>query len=116
MNREKFDQVSYAYNEFSKVRCTLRQACIEYLSQVLADSPDRLIEIDDDVAVCVPYDGGNHPEYASNCFSVVHSVSLDNNGDIYLDIEDCSKYEIINIDTQHLYDVCESVYDTLNPE
>ena len=69
----------------------------------------------DDNAFSVPYDGGNHPEYASNCFSDFERVYLEENN-IYLEIEDCEEYDIVNIDIYTLYDLCEYIHDVVLKE
>ena len=59
--------------------------------------------------VTVTYDGGNHPEYASDCFSTVNGVFFDKDGDIALNIEDCSNYPIENINWDDVYNVAEYI-------
>ena len=59
----------------------------------------------DDNSFVVPYDGGAHPEYASNCFSDVESVFI-KNGKIYLEIEDCEEYPISSLDDRNVIDLC----------
>lgn len=59
----------------------------------------------DDNSFVVPYDGGRHPEYASNCFSDVESVFI-KNGNIYLEIEDCEEYPISSLDDRTVIDMC----------
>jgi len=46
--------------------------------------------------VTITYDGGRHPEYATNAFSEVFGVYLDNNK-IFIDCEDCDAYSIDRI-------------------
>ena len=69
----------------------------------------------DDNSFCVPYDGGAHPEYASNCFSDVETVFL-KDGNIYLETEDCEAYDIENIDDTTFYDLCEFIYEKIQPK
>ena len=69
-------------------------------------------------AVTVPYDGGNHPEYNSNCFSQVNAAYLKGN-DIYLDIDETDEYSIDNIDIQDVENIAElvkSIIDYQNKE
>ncbi len=44
--------------------------------------------------VTVSYDGGNHPEYASNVFSNVHKVYFEKQNGILLDTEDSTRYPL----------------------
>lgn len=66
----------------------------------------------DDNSFCVKYDGGAHPEYASNCFSDVNSVFI-YDGKIYLDIEDCEEYPIEELDDREVIDMCLYIYSDL---
>lgn len=56
-----------------------RKSCIEYINRVVSEHK-CIIHFDrnyNDENFCIMYDGGNHPEYASNCFSSVESVFID---------------------------------------
>ena len=88
----------------------LREQCIEFLTEVLNENGgDLTVEDPDDYeTVRVSYDGGAHPEYASNCFSFVNRVFFKNNV-IYLDIEDCEEYNIDRINTDELANVCDFI-------
>lgn len=55
-------------------------------------------------AICVSYDGGNHPEYASCLCSGVEGIFLSNKK-IYLITEDSEKYDTDRISSGELYDV-----------
>ena len=54
--------------------------------------------------VCVPYDGGNHPEYNSDMFAEVFSVYLAN-GEVYLEIDEESQYNITRLDSMHKIEI-----------
>lgn len=60
----------------------------------------------------VAYDGGNHPEYASNVFSEVNGVFI-KNGKWYLDIEDDSEYPIERLSLGELKSVCDAVLNDM---
>ena len=112
---EKFQKTA---NKWFKLQNELRKECIEFLEKALKANNNHL-EWDDselDSSVCVTYDGGNHPEYASNAFSTVTGIDLNERGEITLDIEDDSKYDIENITTEELYDVCDFVDNVLLPK
>lgn len=85
----------------------IRIESIEYLREVAKKNNGffGLTQYDDDFgAICVTYDGGNHPEYASNAFSAVQTVKLD--GDkLVLETEDTDWYDTGNIETFELYGV-----------
>lgn len=66
----------------------------------------------------VTYDGGNHPEYASNVFSLVNGAFL-SEGNVYVDCEDCEEYHIERIwDTGELSFVLDALiaYDEYEHE
>ena len=85
--------------------------CKEYIINALKDEPEQQIIFDrtyNDEYVTVSYDGGNHPEYDSDCFADVYAVKLID-GEVYLDLEYNSKYSIDRINAEHLYDVADMV-------
>lgn len=86
----------------------LRDLCYKYLIKVLENNNESIswIELPEYISVC--YDGGNHPEYASNAFSTVHGIKRIGAG-IYLDIEDDDKYDISLITTDELYSICDFI-------
>lgn len=98
---------------FFNVSTNLHQACIEELKKMLETQHEKTVELDDldeleyygmDV-ITISYDGGNNPEYASNVFSQVESVKLDDNGKIIIYCEDGEMNETTT-DVRDLYNVC----------
>lgn len=83
------------------------------MRDALLNVEDNRVEIDEENMMAVPYNGGNHPEYASNCFSTLNAVYLKDNT-IYLDIEDCEEYEIENVDTMNIYEIMETVFTQIH--
>jgi hypothetical protein len=115
MAKEKFQVLS---DKWLLLQGKVRKECIKFLEKTLKANNNHL-EWDDselDGSVCVTYDGGNHPEYASNAFSTVTGIDLNERGEITLDIEDDSEYDIENITTEELYDICDFVDNVLLPE
>ena len=93
------------YDSIFPIRIEIREKSEKYLQMVLAEHGGS-IDFDDynpEEFISVPYDGGNHPEYASNCFSTVHGVFNNENGDICLNIDDCSEYPISDLDWDDVY-------------
>ena len=64
--------------------------------------------------ISVTYDGGIHPEYNSNAFSMVEGIYLNENGAIYLQTEDCDKLGIDRINWDEVYYVAIFIYTNLN--
>ena len=90
-----------------------RKAAIEYITRMLKKHGGK-IDFDfnyDRENICVMYDGGNHPEYASNCFSTVYSV-FEKEGELYLNIEDCSAYDFDSMGTDDIITVADAIHDS----
>ena len=103
---EKFKKTSGRYY---KVQNQLRNDCVDYLIRKLEENGNH-IDWDDkdlDCSVTISYNGGNHPEYASNLYSTLTGIDLDENGNITFDIEDCSEYDVDDVSTDELYYVCD---------
>ena len=104
--KETFEEASKKYYECVEIKHKVREISLETIKSVLSKADGNYVEISDDNMLCVPYDGGNHPEYASNCFSRLNSVYL-KDGEIFLDIEDCDEYEIDRIKYDDVFAIAE---------
>jgi hypothetical protein len=95
----------------------MRGECIEFLTNVLDKNPDGIdlqqFEKDGGDSVCVTYDGGNHPEYASNAFSQVYMVKKDGTGSIIFETEDAD-IDIDYLETLEIASVCDVISQTTN--
>lgn len=92
----------------------IKEGSLEYLKRVLRENSNSL-NLDDDESIkdgylTVPYDGGRHPEYASNEFSAVDSIYLKDDK-VFLSIEETDEYEIDRINDDDLYAVAMFVYE-----
>ena len=127
-NKPQVNNFMDIYTHWAEIGRNLRKSCIEYIRGVLKGLDGEMIVLDpksmdeemqdEFQAVTVPYDGGNHPEYNSNCFSQVNAVYLKGN-DIYLDIDETDEYSIDNIDIQDVENIAElvkSIIDFQNKE
>ena len=88
-----------------------KAAAEAWLKKTLKKNNNEIVfdtEYDDEYTTVV-YDGGNHPEYASNAFSQVYKVYLDGKGNIMLEVEETSYYDIDNINVFDLLAVCDAV-------
>lgn len=107
---------SKMYDSIIGTQKTIRENCEEYIKIALEEN-NGSIDFDDydiDEFVSVPYDGGNHPEYASNCFSTVNGVFMHKDGYICLNIEDCDCYPLSDVDWCDVYNVAEYINKLLN--
>lgn len=94
-----------------------RKSCIEYITRVVKEH-NNIIRFDtdyNDEILCVSYDGGGHPEYASNCYSDVYNVHIDNNGCLCAKIEDCQDYDFERINTEEVMMIAEAIHDSAIP-
>ena len=106
---EKFEKTA---KKLLKILPQLREECVEFLTNKLRENNNKLswdcCGIGEYVSVC--YDGSRHPEYASNVFSSVEGVFIEDDK-IYLNIEDDDKYPIDNVNTTELLDVCSYIVE-----
>lgn len=96
----------------------LKADCLEYLTRVLRENGNR-IEFDtedDNEYMCISYDGGNHPEYASNICSTVYAVQLNERGNVSVECEDSDDYEYTRLEIVDLYTIADNVYAKLNKD
>ena len=127
-NRLRDTDFMERYHNWAEIGRNLRKSCIDYIRWVLKGLDGEMIVLDpksmdeemqdEFQAVTVPYDGGNHPEYNSNCFSQVNAAYLKGN-DIYLNIDETDEYSIENIDIQDVENIAElvkSIIDFQNKE
>lgn len=114
-------------DEFYRVASEARTNCADYLKWAVkkygkknTDPNGKVtftLEFDteyDDQNITIAYDGGNHPEYASNCFSSVYAVTLCLD-DIMFNIQDSSEYDIDRVETADLLTICEAIKISLIP-
>lgn len=99
------------YDSILPIQREIRKKSEKYLEKVLMEFGGRLSfdGYEPEEWVSVPYDGGSHPEYASNCFSTVNGVFFDKKGNICLDIEDCSEYPLTDVDWDDVYNIADYI-------
>jgi len=94
------------YQDYRVLRKRLNDECIEFIKEVATawqgkqfplQTINREFDVED-AYCCIVYDGGNHPEYASNACSEVEGVFIDDKGKLALSIEDCGHYTIDRVD------------------
>jgi hypothetical protein len=90
MASKKFDEV---FVRWSQVNKELDKECTKYISEILENAEGHRVEISCNYPICVEYDGGNHPEYASNCYNDVYAVVKEDDR-IYLVTKDCDEYPL----------------------
>ena len=68
----------------------------------------------DDENVCVSYDGGRHPEYGSNLYSTVYSVSFNESKNrLSIETEDDDDYSVDRLSVDEVYTLALAVYNKL---
>ena len=101
------DKLNKLYEEWGKLNYELFQESKDFIKECLSKTIDNSISIDE-CNICVTYDGGNHPEYDATPYSHVERVYCEN-GNVYVDTEDCTHYDIENITASDLCDIAYSV-------
>jgi hypothetical protein len=105
--------------EFFNVKRDVRHIGLDMLKKICDRTEDKSISLDKfknylcDVGWCIPtivYDGGNHPEYASNVFSTVDGFKLENEIIIF-DIEDDPQYDESRVCTDDIINLCEMIIE-----
>lgn len=109
-----FKKADELYDSIIPVQQDIRKKCETYIKMVLKENNGSLDCTESENMISVTYDGGNHPEYASTAFSMVEGVSLDENDNIILQIEDCSEYPIQNINWDEVFDVAAFIHDEID--
>lgn len=99
-------------NRFMDLGRKLWDESLDYLKKLCEENGTINFEVLD-ICVAVTYDGGNHPEYASNVFSDVIDVHLDEYGNVELCTEDCDEYEADRVCAADLYGVAIEIYSAL---
>ena len=110
---KKFELTSKKYYELRK---QMLAECKEYLTEVATAWGDKQFplytinrEFDcNDAYCCIVYDGGNHPEYASNACSEVESVYMRENV-LTFSIEDDGRYEYDRVDGEDIITIAYAV-------
>ena len=100
---ERLDTLATRYYNADR---RLRNTSLKFLKKLLKEGGNIVLDSNRiPEYVSVPYDGGNHPEYASNVFSTVNEIYLDLDGEIMLNIEDADRYSVDNVSTGDLYNI-----------
>lgn len=98
MNKEIIDN---KWKEFLDVKHDLRENCLTYIKDFLKENNTDKYLIEDNVDIdefneqngypSIEYDGGKHPEYATNVYSHFYGVGI-RLGRVYFIIEDSDEY------------------------
>ena len=99
------------FAKIGKVLTTLRKECLAYLRNIVSKH-NNSYEFDNDYMITVSYDGGNHPEYASNVYSKVHRIYIKDDK-LLFDIDDEYGYSEDRITTYELFSIASYIYYSL---
>lgn len=105
---KKFQELA---EKFIKVSNELYRESHKYLVETLDATENKCIEFDqedDEQMISVSYNGGGHPEYASNCFSIVKAVYLKHD-DLCVSIEETDEYSADELSAIELASIAEIV-------
>ena len=101
---ETFGKLS---DEYLHIESKVRKTGMEIIKAAVDKNEGRLSleaiyeEHDYEDSVCVTYDGGNHPEYAANPYSLVNALYI-KDGKIAIDCEDCDEYYFDSVTTDEI--------------
>lgn len=120
------EKVNELLGQIVPIKRKINKRCLAYLKKELKKAKDNRLDFYDEDGepygnqyVSVTYDGGRHPEYASNAFSIVNGIYLTKNSKdkevIMLDTEDDDEYGIKNISWDELVGIADYVYKILMP-
>lgn len=101
------DKLNKIYEKWQKLNCKLFQESKDYIKECLSKTIDNSVSLDE-CDIYVTYDGGRHPEYDANPYSHVERVYCEK-GKVYLDTEDCTRYDICNITASDLFCIADNV-------
>ena len=95
---------------YNNAQNVVRADCEKFIKESVFAMPDGDLPIPYELpeSLYVSYDGGNHPEYASNCYSVVSNIYV-NNGEIYLEIEETSNYPLTSVPVNEVVNIAEFI-------
>lgn len=112
--KKAFESFNEKHTEYVKVSTTTRNEA-ERLIKSLIDHNGGDIDHDSELldGICVSYDGGNHPEYASCICCSVMRIYL-NGKKIYLDLEDESEYDLDRVSTEEIVWMCNDIITNFN--
>ena len=91
----KCDNFLREVGDYNMRCCALTAKAKELIVSILSEMENNTMvfgsisENYEDDPCCITYDGGNHPEYAANPWSIVKSVSLDNENRVCVECEEC---------------------------
>lgn len=112
MKNESFINTNkQAYEAMGKAR----KESIEYITRTVHEHGGS-IEMDEEEMIAIIYDGGNHPEYASNLCSLLYSVYIDKKAGLCLHIEDDPCYGIDRVYDIDVLTIAEILYNMENNE
>ena len=110
------EKVYELYNKMLPIKQEIKERSLSYIKERLENSKGNHIDFCDEdgeplggTTVYVTYDGGNHPEYYADPYSVVHSIYMKNNK-IYIDCDGDSQYELENVEWGDIFDIADFLY------
>jgi hypothetical protein len=122
MESTTFTKFGKAHFDYVESKRNINRICIDMLKEICNRTEDKAINLskmnnylfdNGDGNIVFSYDGGNHPEYASNMYSEVEGFALDNDTIVFV-LEDSDYYEEIRVATDDLVYLCEAIVDYEN--
>lgn len=117
--KQIFELFEKTTKEYFNINRDIRHIGLDMLKKICDRTERKTINLDkfknylSDMGMCDPtivYDGGNHPEYATNVFSTVDGFYIQNEIVIF-DIEDDPHYDESRVSTSDIIDLCEMIIE-----
>lgn len=93
-----------------------KERAIAYITDRVEKAPGNAISFIEEngdpyggINVFVTYDGGRHPEYAANPYSIVNSVYM-KNGKLYVNCDDCNEFSFDRLEWVDVIDIADHLY------
>ncbi len=89
---------------------------MEYITEKVKECGGKIVfDTDyDDENITITYDGGNHPEYKSNCCSHLYRAYI-NDDKLTFEIDDTNYYNVDRVTTDDLMTIAMAIHDSVMP-
>lgn len=106
-----------AINNFKAIRAKymnvsqeLYAESIKVVKELLQLMPLKTVTLEgEEQAWAITYDGGRHPEYAANPYSIVDAVYLDCDGKVWIDTDDADRIDPDTLDAGDMMTIADIV-------
>jgi len=111
--KDKMENLSNKADELFNQLNGMRKEAVETICTFLGEN-NGVIDLSEDDDLCITYDGGNHPEYGTNPFSRIYSITATTKKNYVTDevlpsfevkLDEDEHYEEDRIDIDDLFEI-----------